>query len=72
MIGLPDDDLGNVVHAVLHLHAGQDVTDDELRSFLAERLVGYKIPRSFERIDTPVRDDAGKVRRSALRDERVS
>jgi bile acid-coenzyme A ligase len=72
VIGLPDDEMGNVVHAVLHLHPGAEVSDDELRAFLAERLVTYKIPRTFERIDTPVRDDAGKVRRSALRAERVA
>jgi bile acid-coenzyme A ligase len=71
VIGLPDDEMGNVVHAVIHLHPGHEPTDDELRAFLADRLVSYKIPRSFERIDTPVRDDAGKVRRSALRAERV-
>jgi bile acid-coenzyme A ligase len=34
--------------------------------FLKERLVSYKIPRSFERADGAVRDDAGKVRRSGL------
>ena len=48
-----------------------DVTDDELRDFLAERLVRYKVPRSFERVDGAVRDDAGKVRRSALVAERA-
>jgi len=73
VIGLPDDDLGNRVHAVIELdpEAGE-VTDDELRAFLKERLVSYKIPRSFERVEGQVRDDAGKVRRSGLRAERVS
>ncbi len=71
VIGLPDDDMGNVIHAVLHLHDGVEVEDHELRQFLADRLVSYKIPRTFERIATSVRDDAGKVRRSALRAERL-
>lgn len=71
IIGLPDDEMGNIVHAVIYLHPGAEVTDEELRSFLGERLVTYKIPRAFERVDTPVRDDAGKVRRSALRTERL-
>jgi len=35
-------------------------------------LVSYKRPRSFEFISEPLRDDAGKVRRSALREERVA
>jgi len=33
--------------------------------------VRYKIPRSFEFVGEPLRDDAGKVRRSALRDARL-
>ena len=47
------------------------VSEDELRAFLAERLVVYKLPRSIEFVDAPLRDDAGKVRRSALRAERL-
>lgn len=69
VIGLPDDDLGHRVHAVVHLR--HPVDDADLRAHLAERLAAYKIPRSFERVDGPVRDDAGKVRRSALRDDRT-
>ena len=34
--------------------------------FLGERLVSYKIPRTIEFVDENLRDDAGKVRRSAL------
>ena len=69
MIGLPDEDLGQRVHAVLEVTG--DVSDDELREFLGERLVRYKVPRSFERVEGQVRDDAGKVRRSALAAERA-
>ena len=64
VIGLPHEDLGQVPHALLELEG--EVTDEELRAHLAERLVSYKIPRSFERVSEPLRDDAGKVRRSAL------
>jgi bile acid-coenzyme A ligase len=72
VIGLPDEDLGQVVHAICKASAGTDPpTDEELRAFMAERLVRYKVPRSFEWVQEPVRDDAGKVRRSALRSERV-
>jgi bile acid-coenzyme A ligase len=68
VIGVPDEDLGQRVHALVQTSA--DVSDDDLRAFLKDRLVQYKIPRSFERSDGPVRDDAGKVRRSALVEER--
>ena len=72
VIGLPDEDLGNTVHAIVQAVPGSAVTDDDLRTHLAERLVRYKIPRTFEYVDEPLRDDAGKVRRSALRAARVS
>jgi bile acid-coenzyme A ligase len=64
VIALPHDDLGQVPHALLELEG--EVTDEELGAHLAERLASYKIPRSFERVREPLRDDAGKVRRSAL------
>lgn len=70
VIGLPDEDKGNVVHAIVEADPSM-ISVDELKSFLGERLVVYKIPRTFEFVDFPLRDDAGKVRRSALRAERV-
>jgi bile acid-coenzyme A ligase len=70
VIGLPDDDKGNVVHAIIEAE-GDAIDVDDLKKFLGERLVTYKIPRTFEFVDFALRDDAGKVRRSALRAERV-
>ncbi|MFZ8877947.1 MAG: AMP-binding enzyme, partial [Ilumatobacteraceae bacterium] len=68
VIGIPDDDLGQRVHAVVDAPSGVSV--DELRAHMAERLVSYKCPDSYEFVDEPVRDDAGKVRRSLLSAER--
>jgi len=70
VIGLPDDDLGERVHAVVDV-AQADVPEADLLSFVAERLVRYKVPRTIELVREPVRDDAGKVRRSALRAARL-
>ncbi len=67
VIGLPDDDLGNLVHAIIQTDDGTPIDLDDLRTHLAERLVRYKIPRTFEFTTEPLRDDAGKLRRSALR-----
>lgn len=70
VIGLPDDDLGERVHAVIEEAA--PVTDEELRAHLSQRLAPYKVPRSFERVAGPLRDEAGKLRRFALRTARTS
>jgi bile acid-coenzyme A ligase len=39
---------------------------------LRQRLAPHKLPRVIERATTPLRDDAGKVRRPALRAERIA
>jgi len=70
VIGLPDADLGQRVHAIVDA-PGSPLDDDVLRRHLSAELVAYKHPRSFEFTDQPLRDDAGKVRRSALRDARI-
>jgi bile acid-coenzyme A ligase len=70
VVGLPDDDLGNRVHAIVDT-AGRTLDMAALEHFLHDQLARYKHPRSFEFVDEPLRDDAGKVRRSALRAARV-
>jgi bile acid-coenzyme A ligase len=70
VIGLPDEDLGNRVHAIVDI-ASAELDADALRAHLSEQLARYKIPRSFEFVRQPLRDDAGKVRRSALRKARI-
>jgi bile acid-coenzyme A ligase len=70
VIGLPDDDLGNKVHAIVQPREGLTISD--LEKHLGEKLVIYKRPRTYEFVTENVRDDAGKVRRTALRDERIA
>jgi bile acid-coenzyme A ligase len=70
VIGLPDDDLGSIVHAIVEADP-DELRVDELLAFLGERLVRYKVPRRVEVVSEPLRNDAGKVRRSALRAERL-
>ena len=69
VVGLPDDDLGQRVHAIVEADASLDV--DGVLQYLRDRLAPYKLPRTVEVVDEPLRDDAGKVRRSALRAERL-
>ncbi len=70
VIGFPDEDKGNVIHAIIEADPTV-VSEAELKIFLGERLVVYKLPRTFEFVNFPLRDDAGKVRRAALRAERL-
>ncbi len=73
VIGLPDDDLGNRLHAIIELAPGMTPPADGL-AFLAAalaRLAPFKRPRSAEFTHDRIRDDAGKVRRAALRAARL-
>ncbi len=70
VIGLPHEDLGQRVHAIVHARSALGA--EELKQYLATRLVVYKIPESFEFVDAPVRGDDGKVRRTALREARMA
>jgi bile acid-coenzyme A ligase len=69
VIGLPDEEYGNVVHAIVQ--TTESLTPTELEAFLATRLAKYKRPRTYELVTEPLRGDDGKVRRSALRSARL-
>ncbi|GFG53111.1 AMP-dependent synthetase [Mycolicibacterium agri] len=69
VVGVPDDDLGQVPYAIVQAD-GLDAA--AVKDFLAERIAGYKVPRAVEFTDTPLRDDAGKARRSAVREQVIA
>ncbi len=70
VIGLPDDEYGSAIHAIVQ--AAEPLAGSELDEFLGARLAKYKRPRTYEFVAEPLRGDDGKVRRSALRAERVA
>lgn len=70
VVGLPDEDLGQRVHAIVDAIAPVD--EQTLLEHVAARLARYKVPRSVELTEEgPLRGDDGKVRRSELRDARM-
>ncbi|KUI35875.1 AMP-dependent synthetase [Mycobacterium sp. IS-1590] len=69
VVGVPDDDLGQVPHALVH---ADGLDEAGVVAFLSERLERHKVPRTVEFTDAPLRDDAGKARRSAVRDEVIA
>ncbi|MDB5576318.1 MAG: AMP-dependent synthetase and ligase [Bradyrhizobium sp.] len=70
VVGLPDDALGARVHAIIE-PKGTELDLGSVHAFLAKKLVTYKLPESYEIARAAQRDDAGKVRRGALRAERA-
>ena len=77
VVGVPHTDLGQVPHALVHASEdfgldGTGLDEAGVAAFVAERLADYKVPRSVEFVDTPLRDDAGKARRTAVREEVIA
>src|SRR4051794_8491900 len=70
VIGLPDEDRGSRVHAIVEADPAR-LSETDLLAFVGERIARYKVPRSVEFVDQALRDDAGKVRRAALRADRL-
>lgn len=68
VIGVPDEEWGESVKAVVQLRAGATITADELVAFCAERLAGYKKPRSIDFVDELPRDAAGKLLKRRIRE----
>lgn len=68
VIGVPDDEWGRRVHAVVEPRPGTSPGVDDLLVFAAERLAGYKRPRTLELVDALPRTESGKLLRRVLRD----
>jgi bile acid-coenzyme A ligase len=71
VIGLPDGDLGNRVHAIVETLPDSGIPADEVAEFVAARLSPHKRPKTIEIVHSPLRDETGKMRRSALRAARI-
>lgn len=68
VIGVPSDQWGEAVKAIVVLREGQSATEDELIEFCRGRLAGFKRPRSVDFIDTLPRNPSGKVLKRELRE----
>jgi long-chain acyl-CoA synthetase len=68
VIGLPHEQWGEAIHAVVRRREGASLTAEELISFVGERLSGYKKPRSVEFVDSMPISATGKILKRELRD----
>jgi acyl-CoA synthetase (AMP-forming)/AMP-acid ligase II len=68
VIGVPDADWGERVHAVVVLKAGAVATADDLRNHCKTLIGGYKCPRSVDFVQALPVSGAGKVLKTKLRE----
>jgi acyl-CoA synthetase (AMP-forming)/AMP-acid ligase II len=68
VIGVPSDQWGESVHAVVVRKAGLDTSAGELIAHCKSLIAGYKCPRSVDFIDALPLSGAGKVLKTMLRE----
>ena len=68
VIGIPSEQWGETVHAVVVRKPGQDVTPDALIAHCKALIAGYKCPRSVVFVDALPISGAGKVLKTKLRE----
>jgi acyl-CoA synthetase (AMP-forming)/AMP-acid ligase II len=69
VIGLPDEKWGERVTAVVQLRPGQKVTQDDVRSFVKERLGSVKAPKQVEVWPDLPRSKVGKVLKTEVKSQ---
>jgi long-chain acyl-CoA synthetase len=72
VFGVPNEDLGEEVKAVVQLEEGLEQSDQvakELLAYTAEHLARYKVPRTLDFRDELPRLPTGKLYKRILRDE---
>lgn len=68
VVGIPDDRWGELVHAVVVLRSGAQISASELIEFCKTLIAGYKCPRSVDIRETPLPlSGAGKILKRELR-----
>ena len=68
VIGIPDEEWGEAIHAFIILHENKTVGEDELIAHCRELIAGYKVPKSISFRTEPLPlSGAGKVLKTELR-----
>lgn len=68
VIGIPHEKWGEQVHAVIVSKDGRELDTEALVAFCRTHIAGYKVPRSYEFVDSLPLSGAGKVLKRDLRE----
>ncbi|MGH9307095.1 MAG: class I adenylate-forming enzyme family protein [Acidimicrobiales bacterium] len=68
VFGIPSQDWGEAVHAVVVAQPTKVVSEQEVTNFAREHLAGYKVPKSVSFMDELPRTGSGKTLKRVLRE----
>lgn len=69
VIGLPDEEWGEIVTAVIATRPGREVTEQELTDFCRTSLASYKKPRKVFFLEQLPKNPSGKILKRILREK---
>ncbi|UDY37085.1 class I adenylate-forming enzyme family protein [Dermatobacter hominis] len=70
VVGVPHPELGEEVKAVIELAPGEEISDADLRTWVAETLAAFKVPAYVQRWDGKLpRNASGKLLKNVIRGE---
>jgi acyl-CoA synthetase (AMP-forming)/AMP-acid ligase II len=67
VFGIPDEEWGEAVHAIVVIRPGANMPQDQIATFARQHLAGYKVPRSFSFMTEIPRTGSGKILKRELR-----
>ena len=67
VVGMPDERWGETPHAFVVLKAGQSSTEEEMRTFVRDRMAHFKVPKSFTFVVELPKTATGKIQKYVLR-----
>ena len=68
VIGIPDEEAGELPKAFVVLAAGEELSEDDVKAFVADKVATYKQLRIVEFIEQIPKSASGKILRRFLRD----
>ena len=68
VFGIPDDEYGEAVYAVVQPQPGVELTELAVKAYLREHVAGYKVPKQVGFASDLPREDSGKIFKRKLRE----
>jgi long-chain acyl-CoA synthetase len=67
VFGIPDEDFGEAICAVVQLQPGVDIDEQYIKIRLRQHMAGYKVPKQIDFATELPREDSGKIFKRKLR-----
>ncbi len=69
VIGVPDKQYGEEIHASIILKEGESMTVEEMKAYIAANMARHKVPRYIEFVDSFPMNAAGKILKYKMRED---